>query len=158
MRSDPGEFQIPCLIHGPIPVIGLADTGSSINVMPFSIYNRLGLPSLEPIQGSVCFADSLLHKPLGIAKQVKVIIGYAFYRIDFVVMDMKEDPITPLILGSPFLVTARATINYVDNSLTIRYGAIFESISLVPRSKVPCSNVKMVKVDKKMMMSLPLIK
>ncbi|XP_071714418.1 DNA (cytosine-5)-methyltransferase DRM2-like [Rutidosis leptorrhynchoides] len=148
MSSDLGEFQIPCLICGPISVIGLADTGSSINVMPFSVYNRLRLPSLEPIQGSVCFADSRLHKPLGVVNQVEVIVGYAFYRFDFVIMDMKEDLITPLILGSSFLATARATINYDDNSLIIRCGAIFESIPLVPRSKVPRSNVKMVKIDK----------
>ncbi|XP_071727869.1 uncharacterized protein [Rutidosis leptorrhynchoides] len=134
MRTEPGEFQIPCLIRGPIPIIGLADTVSSINVMPFSVYNRLGLPSLEPIQRSVCFADSHLHKPLGVVKEVEIIVGYDFYRIDFVVMDMKEYPITPLILGSPFLATARATINYANNTLIIRYGAIFESIPLVPRS------------------------
>ncbi|XP_071714936.1 uncharacterized protein [Rutidosis leptorrhynchoides] len=108
MRTDPGEFQIPCLIRCPIPVIGLADTGSSINVMPFSVYNRLGLPSLEPIKGNVCFADSRLHEPLGVVKEVEVIVRCAFYRIDFVVMDMKEDLITPSIIGSPFLATARA--------------------------------------------------
>ncbi|XP_071688047.1 uncharacterized protein [Rutidosis leptorrhynchoides] len=137
VRSDPGEFHVPCKIRGPIPIVGLADTGSCINAMPFYVYNHLGLPSLEPIQEIVCFSDNLLQKPLGIIKDVEIQVGYAFYKVCFVVMDMEEDHITPLLMGSPFLTTARATIDYENNTLVIHYGALIVFIPIVPRARIP---------------------
>ena len=41
--KDPGSFTIPCTIGNAIFERGLCDLGASINLMPLSIFRRLGL-------------------------------------------------------------------------------------------------------------------
>jgi len=41
--KDPGSFTIPCLIDNLHINNALADLGASINVMPYSLFKRLGL-------------------------------------------------------------------------------------------------------------------
>ncbi|GJZ95463.1 splicing factor [Tanacetum coccineum] len=43
--------------------------------------------------------------------------------IDFVILDMREDSRIPIILGRPFLATARATIDVFNKKITLRVGS-----------------------------------
>ncbi|GJV29071.1 reverse transcriptase domain-containing protein [Tanacetum coccineum] len=54
-------------------------------------------------------------QPTGIAEDVFVIVGTFFFPADFVVVDYVADPRFPLILGRPFLRTARTLIDVHDN-------------------------------------------
>ena len=42
------------------------------------------------------------------------------FLVDFVVLDMEEDREIPLILGQPFLATAKALIDVHSGNLTLR--------------------------------------
>ncbi|KAK1413167.1 hypothetical protein QVD17_34937 [Tagetes erecta] len=42
--SDPGVFTIPCLFGSNLETRALADLGASINLMPYSLYEKLGRP------------------------------------------------------------------------------------------------------------------
>ena len=42
------------------------------------------------------------------------------FPVDFVILDMEEDKSVPLILGRPFLATAKAIINVCTGKLTLR--------------------------------------
>ncbi|GJT59665.1 reverse transcriptase domain-containing protein [Tanacetum coccineum] len=42
--------------------------------------------------------------------------------IDFVILDMPEDSRVPIILGRPFLATARAMIDVFNKKITLRVG------------------------------------
>ncbi|XP_021991828.1 uncharacterized protein LOC110888617 [Helianthus annuus] len=56
--TDPGTFTIPCFFGGAAtPSHTLADLGASINLMPFSLYERLGLGELTPTRMSLSLAD-----------------------------------------------------------------------------------------------------
>nr|GEZ19999.1 reverse transcriptase domain-containing protein [Tanacetum cinerariifolium] len=44
--GDPGRFLIPCDFTGLYTCLALADLGASINLMPFSIWKKLRLPTL----------------------------------------------------------------------------------------------------------------
>nr|GEV51428.1 reverse transcriptase domain-containing protein [Tanacetum cinerariifolium] len=46
--GDPNKFLIPCDFSGMDECLALADLGSSINLMPLSIWNKLSLPELSP--------------------------------------------------------------------------------------------------------------
>nr|GFB97778.1 reverse transcriptase domain-containing protein [Tanacetum cinerariifolium] len=46
--GDPGKFLIPCDFPGMDECLALADLGSSINLMPLSVWNKLSLPELYP--------------------------------------------------------------------------------------------------------------
>ncbi|GKA30178.1 reverse transcriptase domain-containing protein [Tanacetum coccineum] len=56
-EGDPGSFTLPCLI-GPLAVKNaLADLGASINLMPHSLFRRLGISKLKPTKMSIQLAD-----------------------------------------------------------------------------------------------------
>ncbi|GJV95780.1 ribonuclease H-like domain-containing protein [Tanacetum coccineum] len=60
--------------------------------------------------------------PKGIAENVLVGIGKFVFPLDFIILDMPEDIKVPLILGRPFLSTARAKINVYKRKITLRAG------------------------------------
>ncbi|GJR55039.1 reverse transcriptase domain-containing protein [Tanacetum coccineum] len=67
-------------------------------------------------------ADRTISTPTGIAEDVFVKVETFFFPADFVVVDYVADPRVPLILGRPFLKTARALIDvyeYVQEVLEI---------------------------------------
>ncbi|GKE45506.1 reverse transcriptase domain-containing protein, partial [Tanacetum coccineum] len=59
-------------------------------------------------------ADRSVAHPKGVAEDVFVKVGKFYFPADFVVVDYEVDPRVPLILGRPFLRTARALIDVYD--------------------------------------------
>nr|GEW99840.1 DNA-directed DNA polymerase [Tanacetum cinerariifolium] len=109
--GDPSKFLIPCIFSEIPKSLALADLGVSINLMPLSIWRNLSLPELNPTQMILELADRSTTRPTGIAKNVVVRVGKFHFPADFVVVDYDVDPQVPLILGRPFLRTARALID-----------------------------------------------
>nr|GFA98017.1 reverse transcriptase domain-containing protein [Tanacetum cinerariifolium] len=56
-------------------------------------------------------ANRVICTPDGIARDVFILVGKFTFLADFVVVDYESDPRVPLILGRPFLRTARALID-----------------------------------------------
>ncbi|GKB02788.1 reverse transcriptase domain-containing protein [Tanacetum coccineum] len=108
---DPGRFLIPCDFPEMDECLALADLGASINLMPLSVWEKLNLPDLTKTQMILELADRTISTPSGIAEDVFVKVGTFFFSADFVVVDYIADPRVPLILGRPFLRTARALID-----------------------------------------------
>ncbi|GJS71468.1 reverse transcriptase domain-containing protein [Tanacetum coccineum] len=65
-------------------------------------------------------ANRQLCRPDGICKDVLVPVGKFTYPADFVIVDYVPDEQIPLILGRPFLRTARALIDVYDEKLILR--------------------------------------
>ncbi|GKA95842.1 reverse transcriptase domain-containing protein [Tanacetum coccineum] len=118
--GDPGKFLIPCDFLELVECLALADLGASINLMPLSIWKKLSLPELTPTQMILELADRSTTSPSGIAEDVFVKVGKFHFPADFVVVDYVVDPRVPLILGRPFLRTARALIDVYGEELTLR--------------------------------------
>ncbi|GJY29372.1 reverse transcriptase domain-containing protein [Tanacetum coccineum] len=116
---DPGKFLIPCDFSELVDCLALADLGASINLMPFSIWEKLSLPELTPTQMILELADRSMTRPAGIAEDVFVKVGKFHFSADFVVVDYIVDPRVPLILRRPFLRTARALIDFYGEELTL---------------------------------------
>nr|GEX02704.1 zf-CCHC domain-containing protein/DUF4219 domain-containing protein/UBN2 domain-containing protein [Tanacetum cinerariifolium] len=57
--------------------------------------------------------------PLGIAKDVLVDVAGFVYPMDFIILDVKEDEHMPIILGTSFLTTARAEVEFDKGSMTL---------------------------------------
>ena len=60
--------------------------------------------------------------PKGIIEDILVKVGNFIYPIGFLILDIDEDEDVPLILGRPFLATARAMIDVEASKLTLRIG------------------------------------
>ncbi|GJY64323.1 reverse transcriptase domain-containing protein [Tanacetum coccineum] len=67
-----------------------------------------------------CLADRSTTRPARIAEDVLVKVGKFHFPANFVVVDYIVDPRDPLILGRPFLRTARALIDVYGEELTLR--------------------------------------
>ncbi|GKC79553.1 reverse transcriptase domain-containing protein [Tanacetum coccineum] len=136
--GDPGKFLIPCDFSELEDCMALADLGASINLMPLSVWKMLMLHELVPTCMTLELANRSVAYPAGIAEDVFVQVGKFTFPADFVVVDYDVDPRVPLILGRPFLRTARALVDVHGEELTLRVGdekLIFnvESILKYPR-------------------------
>ncbi|GKB69943.1 putative reverse transcriptase domain-containing protein [Tanacetum coccineum] len=118
-EKDTGSFTLPCFINDFCFDNALVDLGSSVSVMPLSTYLNLGLGKLTHTRLIVELADRTVKYPKGITENVLVGIGKFTFLVDFIIIDMPEDIKVPLILGRPFLSTARAKIDRVC-MLTLR--------------------------------------
>ncbi|XP_073147962.1 uncharacterized protein [Henckelia pumila] len=120
--KDPGSFSIPCTIGSISFTKFLCDLGASINLMPLSIFRRLGLGEPKPTTVSLQLADRSITYPRGIIKDVLVKVDKFIFPVDFLVLDMEEDLDMPLILGRPFLATGKALIDVQMGKLILRVG------------------------------------
>nr|GFC37689.1 reverse transcriptase domain-containing protein [Tanacetum cinerariifolium] len=117
--EDPEKFLIPCGFSE-LKCKALADLGASINLMPLSVWKKLGLPDLIPTQMTLELANHAICTPDGIARDVFFPVGKFTFSADFVVVDYESDPRVPLILGRPFLRTARALIDVHCKEMILR--------------------------------------
>ncbi|GJZ41103.1 retrovirus-related pol polyprotein from transposon TNT 1-94 [Tanacetum coccineum] len=89
----------------------LADLGASINVMPLSMFKRLGLRNPRPVNMVIEMADRSMQSPKGIVENILVKIHKFIFLVDFVILDIVKDKKVPIILGRPMLATAHARID-----------------------------------------------
>ncbi|XP_076954440.1 uncharacterized protein LOC143628858 [Bidens hawaiensis] len=100
----------------------LADLGGSINLMLYSLYKKLELGDLTPTRMSLLLAYRSIKYPRGITEKLLVKVDKFVFSVDFVVRDMEADEKVPIILGRPFLRTAKALINVYDGKIMLRVG------------------------------------
>ncbi|GJR87722.1 putative reverse transcriptase domain-containing protein [Tanacetum coccineum] len=108
-------------------------TRASVSVMPLLTYLNLGLGELAHTRLTVELEDRTVKYPKGIAENVLVGIGKFTFPVDFIILDMLEDIKVLLILGRPFLSTARSKIDVYKRKITLRVGEeniIFKSVKL----------------------------
>nr|GEZ95999.1 hypothetical protein [Tanacetum cinerariifolium] len=117
--GDPGKFLIPCGFSE-LKCKALADLGASINLMPLSVWKKLGLPNLIPTRMTLELTNRAICTPDRIARDVFVPVGKFTFPADFFVVDYESDPRVPLILGRPFLRTARALIDVHGEEMILR--------------------------------------
>ncbi|GKC94888.1 reverse transcriptase domain-containing protein [Tanacetum coccineum] len=120
--EDPRKFLIPCALQELNRTSALADSGASINLLPHSIYKQLGLEALTPTRMTLELANRSITHPMGIAEDVVVRVDGFTFLADFVVVNFEPDPRVPIILGRPFLRTAKALIDLYEETLTLRVG------------------------------------
>ncbi|GKC10168.1 reverse transcriptase domain-containing protein, partial [Tanacetum coccineum] len=121
-EKDPGSFTIPCDIGQLHIDNALADLGASISLMPYTMYKKLGLGEPKATRMSLELADRSIQYPRGIIENVLIKVDKFVLPIDFVILDMPEDSRVPIILGRPFLATARAMIDVFNKKITLRVG------------------------------------
>ncbi|KAL5556375.1 hypothetical protein UlMin_038611 [Ulmus minor] len=102
--KDPGSFTIP----------------SSINLMPMSIFKKLGIGEARPTTVSLQLADRSIAHPEGKIEDVLVKVDKFIFPVDFIVLDYEADLEVPIILGRPFLATGRTLIDVQNGELTMR--------------------------------------
>ncbi|GJU87830.1 reverse transcriptase domain-containing protein [Tanacetum coccineum] len=114
---DPGKFLIPCDFLKLVECLALTDLGASINLMPLSVWKKFSLSELTHSRMTLELANRSVAYPVGVAEDVIVKVGKFHFPANFVVVDYDVDPRVPIILGRPFLRTARALVDVLEKSL-----------------------------------------
>ena len=87
-------------------------------VLCLSLYRRLDLNKLTPIEISLQMADKSTAIPIGICEDVPVVVANVTILTDFVILHIPEDDSMSIILGRPFLNTAGAVIECNKGNVT----------------------------------------
>ncbi|CAA7054016.1 unnamed protein product [Microthlaspi erraticum] len=103
-------------------VDSLCDLGSSVSLMPLSVAKRLGYHKYQACGISLVLADRSIRLPTGMLEDLPLRIGNVEIPTDFIVLEMDEEPTDPLILGRPFLATARAMIDVCEGTIELNLG------------------------------------
>ncbi|XP_074342359.1 uncharacterized protein LOC141679891 [Apium graveolens] len=93
--KDPGSFTIPCTIGNSKFENALLDLGTSINVMPSSLYEKLCIKTELKTYGVTILVADRSHVHLkGVLEDVLVQVGRFQYLAYFYILDMGEAPKT----------------------------------------------------------------
>ncbi|GKF72326.1 zinc knuckle CX2CX4HX4C containing protein [Tanacetum coccineum] len=142
-EQDPGSFILPCSIGKLDFKNALEDLGASISIMPFSMYKRLGIGKLEPINMLIKMADNTKCTPKGIVENLLIKIDKFIFLVDFVILDMVEDIRMPIILGRPLLATAHAQVEIFRKTISLEFRS--EKVIFKMRSSFTAANFESVR-------------
>ena len=116
--------------------------------MSFSVAKKLNLREITPTALSLQMADKSLTFPKGSIEDALVKVDKFIFPVDFVVLDMEEDRVAPIILGRLFLATGQALIDVKNGELTLRVGEDQVKFNLYKRVEFPSTeNASCMMID-----------
>ncbi|XP_027180820.1 uncharacterized protein LOC113779441 [Coffea eugenioides] len=138
--GDPGMFTIPCKI-GNTPIRkAMLDLGASINVMPKTIFASLNLGPLKETAIIIQLADRTNAYPEGLVEDVLVQVNELVFPADFYILDMGDEKSlnpSPILLGRPFLSTARTKIDVNEGILSMEFDGETVNFNIFEAMKYP---------------------
>ncbi|XP_062089685.1 uncharacterized protein LOC133796224 [Humulus lupulus] len=85
--KDPSSFTIPCSIGGRDVGRALCDLGASINLMPMSIFKKLGIGEARPTIVTLQLVDHSMAHPEGKIEDFLVQVDKFIFSADFIILD-----------------------------------------------------------------------
>ncbi|XP_035546620.1 uncharacterized protein LOC108997816 [Juglans regia] len=139
--KDPGAPTIAYVIGNSKIGHALLDLGSSVNFLPYTVYEQLGLGELKSTPIIWQLANRSIKMPRGIVDDVLVQVDKFYYPVGFVVLDMKLSSLStfqaPIILGRPFLATSNALINCRSRILKLSFGNMTLELNIFNTCRQP---------------------
>ena len=121
--KDPGTLTISYFIRDKKINNSLLNLRSSVNLLPYTVYQHLGLGALKPTRMNLQLAYRSLKFPKGIVKDILVQIDSFIFLVDFVILDIEPVQISSsqihVIFGQPFLATTDVTIRVRSGIMTL---------------------------------------
>ncbi|KAM1321565.1 hypothetical protein ACFX2F_014626 [Malus domestica] len=148
--KDPGSFTIPCVIGNTRFESAMLDLGASINVMPYSIYASMHLGELKKDGVIIQLADKSNAYPKGVLEDVLMQVNHLIFPADFYVLEMDESdhsPTLPILLGRPFMKTARTKIDVFNGTLTMEFDVEVINFNLSDSIKYPSEDHSCFSID-----------
>ena len=72
---------------------------------------KIGEIDVRPTRMTLQLADRSIKHPYGEVEDLLVKVDKFLFPVDFVVLDIEEDVDVPVILGRPFMITAKVIID-----------------------------------------------
>ena len=125
------------------------DLRASINLMPMSVFKKLGIGEARPTTVTLQLADRSLAHPEGKIEDVLVKVDKFIFPADFIVLDFEADKEVPIILGRPFLAARRTLIDVQKGELTMRVNDEQVTFNVLKAMRFPdeleeCSSISVI--------------
>ena len=124
----------------------LLDLGASVNLLPYSMYKKLGLGEIKPTSITLSLVDRLTKIPKGTVEYVLIQVDKFYYPVDFVVLDIElavaGANYVPIILGRPFLATSNAIINCRNGVMQLNFENMTLELNIFHLSKKHMQSVE----------------
>jgi len=139
--KDPGYPTISCTIAQAEISHTHLDLGASINLLPFSVYQLLGLGGLSPTQVITQLADQSVKVSKREINDVRIRVMEFIYFVNFIVLETQpvSNPRaqTPVNLGRPFLAITNAIINCRNGSMRLTFRDMTREVNVFNLGRNP---------------------
>jgi hypothetical protein len=118
----------------------MMDLGAGINVMPLSMYNYLKLGPMKETRIIIQLADRSNTYPEGMVEDVLVKVHDLIFPADFYVIDMNDEHASEkslILLGRPFLKTAKTKIDVDLGTLSLEFDGTIVSFNMFNAMQYP---------------------
>jgi hypothetical protein len=133
-----GDVWIPKILIaiGKVSHHAILDLRSSANILSKELYDLLDLDKkLEKCDIHLLLADDSTKHALGRTNDVMIELHITFVPLDFIIMDMRSNTSSPIILGRPFLRTTGAVIDSKEGNVKFQFSQK-KCMEHFPRKKV----------------------
>ncbi|XP_050123029.1 uncharacterized protein LOC126600502 isoform X1 [Malus sylvestris] len=146
--KNPGSFTIPCVIGNTQFEHAMLHLGASINVMPYSIYASMNLGELKNV--IIQLVDRFNAYPKGGLEDVLMQVNHLIFPADFYVLEMEDSTHSsslPILLGRPFMKTARTKIDVFKGTLSMEFDREVNDFNLSETIKYPSDDHSCFSID-----------
>ncbi|RDX98028.1 Retrovirus-related Pol polyprotein from transposon 17.6, partial [Mucuna pruriens] len=147
---DPGVFSVPYTIGGCTFANAMLDLGASFNVMLASVYKSLNFGDLELTGIVIQLANRSVVQPIGLLEDVLIQVNDLIFPTDFYVLKMEDETSkkgSTLILGRPFLMTARTKIDVHARTLSMEFEDNLVQFNIFDAMRYPTEDHSLYSMD-----------
>ncbi|XP_041999783.1 uncharacterized protein LOC121749263 [Salvia splendens] len=149
-KTDPGVFTLPISIRGFLTEQAMCDLGASINVMPYSMYKKLGEAELVETDMVIQLANGSSIYPEGILENEIVRVNKFTYLANFFVIKMTEpeaEESIGILLGRPFLSTTSTIIDVRHGTINLEFNGERFTVDINEAARKPQVSENIQSVD-----------
>ncbi|CAA7050036.1 unnamed protein product [Microthlaspi erraticum] len=144
------KFTLPCTLGHLELDNALVDSGASIYLNSLTMAEKLGIAgALQHPTTSIMFGDGTSKSLLGVFKNYHLNIGECIIQTDLTVLEMEEEKDVPLILGTPFLSTVGASIDFHKKEVILHKVNSLVSYRLQPKGYEYCGTIESTPLNSK---------
>ncbi|GKA41183.1 retrovirus-related pol polyprotein from transposon TNT 1-94 [Tanacetum coccineum] len=96
-KDDPSAFIFPIRLEGKVYKNALADTGLDINIMPYRIYETLGIKEMKKIDRGITMINHTQAEAMGKLSNVLCQVGVTTIIAKFLILDIPIDRDAPIV-------------------------------------------------------------
>lgn len=147
--DNPGIFIISCSLGDLTVDDALCDSGATVNVMSIEMMKSIGVKDMKNYSSTIMYADASSKSPLGVIEDYPLMVGDCLVPTDFLVIEREQPDKLPLILGTPFLNTAGASIDFSTKRVTLHHVNSKVSYPMKFSSTALCGTITNEKSERK---------
>ena len=141
-------FTIPCTIGETKFKHAMLDLGASINLISYSLFKTLGLGNLQETRVVIQLANHSQIYLRGFVENVLIMVDKLIFPTDLFVLDMEHGVVeAPILLGMPFLRTAKTKIDCWEGKLPMEFDGEKVQYFIMDAMKYPVDEHSLFSID-----------